>query len=249
MKPWRAAETSATASGKSTRIASRSWSACSSTEPGRLHLRERRLGQLDRGVERQRRELLALRLLDALGLLLGELAQTPHDLLGVAAEREEASALHAQGYDVRLVERAAVARPRRPPRARPRPSTALRIAERERRRRRRVERPLEPTGRVADLVEPRGRREVRRRAEHVLERRGPRPRPRRSPRAPPRCAARRAGRGARRGRPGTRPPRRPRRARRSRRRRARRGALERPAVRRRARARCGFRRAASNAQT
>ena len=33
MKPWRAAETSATASGNSTRIASRSWSACSSTVP------------------------------------------------------------------------------------------------------------------------------------------------------------------------------------------------------------------------
>ena len=33
MKPWRAAETSATASGKRTRIASRSCIACSSAEP------------------------------------------------------------------------------------------------------------------------------------------------------------------------------------------------------------------------
>ena len=57
-----------------------------------LHLAERRSGQLDRGVERQRRELLALRLLHGVGLLLGELAQRAEEILGIAtAEREEAS--------------------------------------------------------------------------------------------------------------------------------------------------------------
>ena len=40
-----------------------------------LHLRQRCCRQLDRGVQGQRRELLALRLLHRLGLLLGELAQ------------------------------------------------------------------------------------------------------------------------------------------------------------------------------
>src|SRR4029453_2062551 len=69
--------------------------------PGRGDLRERRVGQLDRGVQRQRRELLALRLLDALGLLLGELSEAPQDLLGIPAEREHASAFHG----VSVVER------------------------------------------------------------------------------------------------------------------------------------------------
>ena len=97
MNPWRAALTSATASGKSTRIASRRAIACSVDAALRLDLLERRGGELDGGVERQRGELLALRLLDGLRLLLGELAQPAHDLLGVAAEREsEASAFHAR---------------------------------------------------------------------------------------------------------------------------------------------------------
>ena len=74
MKPWRAALTSATASGKSTRIASRSAIVCSSVCP-RLHLLKGRGGEFDGRVQRQRRELLALRLLHALGLCLGELAQ------------------------------------------------------------------------------------------------------------------------------------------------------------------------------
>src|SRR5437762_6977137 len=64
--------------------------------PAHLHLRERRRRELDGGVERQRRELLALRLLDALGLLLGELAQAPKQILRIAAEREaEATTFHA----------------------------------------------------------------------------------------------------------------------------------------------------------
>ena len=56
--------------------------------PATCDLRERRRGQLDRGVQGQRRELLALRLLHRLGLLLGELAQAAQEILGVAAERE-----------------------------------------------------------------------------------------------------------------------------------------------------------------
>ena len=69
---------------------------------------ERRRGELHGGDQRQRRELLALRLLNGLGLALGELAQRAEELLGIAAaEREEASAsaLHAR----RLVERQPVA--------------------------------------------------------------------------------------------------------------------------------------------
>ena len=74
MNPWRAALTSATASGKSTRIASRIAIVCSSTGAVELDLRERRGGQLDRRVQGERRELLALRLLHRFGLLLRELA-------------------------------------------------------------------------------------------------------------------------------------------------------------------------------
>ena len=90
MNPWRAALTSATASGKSTRIASRSATACSSTPPCVLHLRERRGRELDGRVQGQRRELLALGLLDVLRLLLGELAQAPHEVLRVSAEGKSA---------------------------------------------------------------------------------------------------------------------------------------------------------------
>src|SRR5207248_7976472 len=78
-------------------------------------LHERCCGQLDRGVERERRELLPLRLLDALRLLLGELAQTAHDLLGVAAEGEsETATFHA----IHSSDDAVARRPARRPRAR-----------------------------------------------------------------------------------------------------------------------------------
>ena len=127
MKPWRAAETRATASGKRTRIASRSCIACASTAAGGRDLGERRLGQVHRRRQRQGRELLPLRLLDALRLLLGELAQPPHDLLGVAAEREEASAFHALQASP-FGRAGAGIRPRRRARARPppRPRSAAR---------------------------------------------------------------------------------------------------------------------------
>ena len=92
MNPWRAALTSATASGKSTRIASRSATACSSIAAARLHLLQRGGGQLDGGVQRQRRELLALRLLHRLGLLRRELLDPAQELLGIAAEREAEAA-------------------------------------------------------------------------------------------------------------------------------------------------------------
>ena len=88
MKPWRAALTSATASGKSTRIASRSAIACSSTPPVGWTCASAAAVSSTAVFERQRRELLALRLLHALGLLLGELAQAAQELLGIAAERE-----------------------------------------------------------------------------------------------------------------------------------------------------------------
>src|SRR5581483_11142898 len=58
-------------------------------------LRERGGRQLDGGVQRQRGELLALRLLHRLGLLLGELAKAAQQILGVAAEgKSESAAFH-----------------------------------------------------------------------------------------------------------------------------------------------------------
>src|SRR5207237_7051801 len=79
----------------------------------RLNLLQRGCGQLDRGVERERRKLLPLRLLDALCLLLCELAQTAHDLLGVAAEGEsETATFHA----IHSSDDAVARRPARKPR-------------------------------------------------------------------------------------------------------------------------------------
>src|SRR3954454_13942547 len=66
---------------------------------GRLDLRERRGRQLDCGVQRQRRELLALRFLHGLGLLLRELAEPAHQILGVTPEREsEATTAAFHGF-------------------------------------------------------------------------------------------------------------------------------------------------------
>ena len=68
-------------------MASRSAIACSSPSPWRAELRQRGGRQLDGGVERQRRELLALRLLHRLSLLFGELAQAAEKILGIPAEK------------------------------------------------------------------------------------------------------------------------------------------------------------------
>ena len=75
MKPWRAALTSATASGKSTRMASRIAIACSSGVPATWTCESAAEVSSTAVFERQRRELLALGLLHRLGLLLRELAQ------------------------------------------------------------------------------------------------------------------------------------------------------------------------------
>ena len=94
MNPWRAALTSATASGKRTRIASRSAVACSSEPPVGCICFSAAAVSSTAGAQRQCRELLALRVLDALRLRLCELAQPAEDLLGITAEREEAAAFH-----------------------------------------------------------------------------------------------------------------------------------------------------------
>ena len=60
-----------------------------------LHLAESGGGELYRRVERQRRKLLALRLGDRLGLLLGELAEPAHQIVGIAAHRETETTFHA----------------------------------------------------------------------------------------------------------------------------------------------------------
>ena len=56
--------------------------------PRDLDALERGRRQVDGRVQRQRGELLALRLRDRLGLVLGELAQAAEQILGVSAERE-----------------------------------------------------------------------------------------------------------------------------------------------------------------
>lgn len=66
-----------------------------------LHLRQRCGGELDRGVERQRCELLALRLLHALGLLLGELAQAAHQVFRIAPEGK--AAFHGIHFSLRAM--------------------------------------------------------------------------------------------------------------------------------------------------
>ena len=108
MNPWRAALTRPTASGNSTRIASRRAIACSSGPPVDLHALERGGGQVDGRVQRQRRELLALGLGDRLRLLLGELAQRAHQVVGVAPEREAEAAFISHAESVAGTTRAIV---------------------------------------------------------------------------------------------------------------------------------------------
>ena len=60
------------------------------------HPLQRGGGEIHRSVERQRRKLLALRFLHRLGLLLGELAETTQEILGISPERKtEAATFHA----------------------------------------------------------------------------------------------------------------------------------------------------------
>ena len=176
MNPWRAALTSATASGNSTRIASRIAIDCSSAPPVDLNLRERSRGQLDRGVQGQRRELLALRLLHRLGLLLGELAQSAQQILGIAAEREASeSTFHAAKLAQRRPGSRARRRARTPPRCRSPPGSPPRTGDDSL-----AERPLE---RDASPRRPRRDSAAWRRA---AARRSP-ARARAPPPPPPRC--------------------------------------------------------------
>ena len=90
MNPWRAALTSATASGKSTRIASRSAIACSSGGP------ETFISEIAAAVSST--AVLSVSVANCSrwasctdsGLLLGELTQPAQQVLGVAAEWETA---------------------------------------------------------------------------------------------------------------------------------------------------------------
>ena len=61
---------------------------------GDRDLTEGGLRQLHGGPERQRRELLALGVLDPVGLLLGELPEPLEEILGITAERKEPSTFH-----------------------------------------------------------------------------------------------------------------------------------------------------------
>jgi hypothetical protein len=67
-----------------------------------VDLLERRCGQLDGRVERQRGELLALRLLHRLRLLFGELAQAAQEIFGIAAERKTAAFHVGQATNVKV---------------------------------------------------------------------------------------------------------------------------------------------------
>ena len=78
-------------------MASRSAIACSSTVPVASIWPSAADGQVDGGVERERRELLALGVGNGLRLSLGELAQAAQEILGIATERkpEAAASFHA----------------------------------------------------------------------------------------------------------------------------------------------------------
>src|ERR1700730_1554881 len=82
----------------------------------RLDLRQRGGGELDRRVQRERRELLALGFLHALGLLLRELAQAAHEILGIAPEGESEATATAAFHEPRLAVPCSAARPLPPPR-------------------------------------------------------------------------------------------------------------------------------------
>src|SRR5439155_26194106 len=127
--------------------------------PLNVHAFQRGGRELDRRVQRQRRELLALRFLNRLGLLLGKLPQAAQEILWVSAERE-AAAFHGASVTIRLSRVPPCIRPRLPRSASPR---------RRRRPRRRRELRVRP-----------GTRESRGAA---ARRPPPRPRSRTAPRA------------------------------------------------------------------
>ena len=130
-----------------------------------LNLGERSRGQLDGGVESQRRELLALSLLHRLRLLLCELTQSAQEILRVAAERESESTFRHATKLAQLDQVAALdvlhellhGAGRRPDR-------------RRERGRQLAERLLECSGRDTYLVEVGRRGDPRRRADRPLER-------------------------------------------------------------------------------
>src|SRR5207302_9329506 len=66
-----------------------------------LYLAECGARQLDGGVQRQRRKLLALSLGDRLGLARRELLQALHQVFGIAAERESKSSAFHRRNDTR----------------------------------------------------------------------------------------------------------------------------------------------------
>ena len=169
MNPWRAALTSATASGKSTRIASRSAIACSSTPPcGWICASAAEVSStavLSVSVANCSRCASCTRL----GLLLGELAQAAHQLLGVAAERESeaspsmrklASGRQASGPCSRRSTSAASSSTAGAPAA-SRPQRRAGVV---------AERLLEPPRRDPERVEVLGRREPRLRLQGLGER-------------------------------------------------------------------------------
>src|SRR5207249_6098474 len=165
----------------------------------RLHLLQRGSGQLDRRVEGERRELLPLRLLNVLSLLLGELAQTTHEILGIAAEGEsESTTFHparvAAPRSSTSAEPCGCAPRRRPAprRNRPRPAS----------RRQRATRRSRPAPARAAATRSRSRRGTRR-----WPRAAPAAACRRAPRLPPphpRSQSDCRSRGARRVEPGAR---------------------------------------------
>ena len=81
------------------------------------HLPEGGGRQVDRGVQGQRRELLALRLLNRLRLLLGELAEAAQEILGISSERKaEAASFHEASVTVRPQALSCLCSPLRMPR-------------------------------------------------------------------------------------------------------------------------------------
>ena len=96
MKPWRAALTSATASGKSTRIASRRAIACASGAPSTAIRFSAAAVRSTAVFSVSVANCSRCASCTGLGLLLGELAEAAEEILGIAAERKtEAAPFHA----------------------------------------------------------------------------------------------------------------------------------------------------------
>ena len=189
MNPWRAALTSATASGNSTRIASRSAIACSSAPPF-ASTRESAAAVSSTAVFSVSVANCSRCASATDSACCSANSRRPaHQVLRVAPEREVEATFHA---DSRLAELALVAGRARRARAPPTTAAPLHRLDERRDRDRRSSACSSRARRGPDRVEVRRRGEPRRRADRPLELERRRPPPPRSPPAARSAAARRS---------------------------------------------------------